>query len=55
VLTTGLARDVAFDAPGFARLLAIRAEMEGQWGGTPPPPERFVDLQWYRRALRRVA
>ena len=55
VLGTGLARDVAFDAPGFARLLAIRAEMEGQWGGRPPPPERFVDLQWYQRALRRVA
>jgi ABC-type nitrate/sulfonate/bicarbonate transport system substrate-binding protein len=51
----GLARDVAFDAAGFATLLAIRAEMEGQWGGTPPAQERFVDLQWYRRALRRLA
>lgn len=51
---SGLARDVAFDSAGFARLLAIRAEMEGQWGGKPPPQELFVDLQWYRRALRRV-
>ncbi|MEJ8836361.1 ABC transporter substrate-binding protein [Ramlibacter sp. AN1133] len=54
VLASGLARDAAFDAPGFARLLAIRAEMEGQWGGTPPPQDRFVDLRWYQGALRRV-
>src|SRR6185369_4314899 len=51
----GLARDVAFDAAGFATVLAIRAELEGQWGGTPPAQERFVDLQWYQRALRRLA
>jgi len=51
----GLARDVAFDAAGFATVLAIRAEFEGQWGGTPPAQERFVDLLWYRRALRRLA
>ncbi|HXD42644.1 MAG TPA: hypothetical protein VN649_18910 [Ramlibacter sp.] len=51
----GLARDIAFDAAGFAAVLAIRAELEGQWGGTPPAQERFVDLQWYRRALQRLA
>jgi ABC-type nitrate/sulfonate/bicarbonate transport system substrate-binding protein len=48
----GLAPDGAFDPQGFATLLAIRAEMEGQWGGLPPAQERFVDLQWYRRALQ---
>jgi ABC-type nitrate/sulfonate/bicarbonate transport system substrate-binding protein len=47
----GLATDCAFDARGFAAVLAIRAELEGQWGGTPPAQERFVDLQWYQRAL----
>jgi len=47
----GLAKDGAFDAPGFANLLAIRAELEGQWGGHPPAQDRFVDLHWYRRAL----
>ena len=51
----GLARDGAFDARGFAAVLALRAEMEGQWGGHPPAPERYVDLQWYQRALRRAA
>jgi len=47
----GLAPDLAFDRQGFAAVLAIRAEIEGQWGGTPPAQERFVDLQWYQRAL----
>lgn len=50
----GVARDAAFDTAGFANLLSIRAELEGQWGGKPPAQDRFVDLQWYRRALRRL-
>jgi ABC-type nitrate/sulfonate/bicarbonate transport system substrate-binding protein len=50
----GLARDGAFDEKGFANVLALRAEIEGQWGGVPPQQERFVDLQWYRRALARI-
>jgi ABC-type nitrate/sulfonate/bicarbonate transport system substrate-binding protein len=47
----GLAPDCAFDPRGFAAVLAIRAELEGQWGGKPPAQERFVDLQWYQGAL----
>lgn len=47
----GLAVDCAFDPQGFAAVLAIRAELEGQWGGRPPAQERFVDLHWYQRAL----
>jgi ABC-type nitrate/sulfonate/bicarbonate transport system substrate-binding protein len=47
----GLATDCAFDPQGFAAVLAIRAEIEGQWGGKPPAQDRFVDLQWYQRAL----
>jgi ABC-type nitrate/sulfonate/bicarbonate transport system substrate-binding protein len=47
----GLAPDCAFDPQGFAAVLAIRAEIEAQWGGRPPAQERFVDLQWYQRAL----
>jgi len=47
----GLAPDCAFDRQGFAAVLTIRGELEGQWGGKPPPQERFVDLQWYQRAL----
>ena len=34
---------------------ALRAEIEGSWGGKPPPPERYVDLSYYEAALKRVA
>ncbi len=47
----GLARDASLDLAGFANVLKLRAEIEGQWGGTPPPPEKYLDLSYYRRAL----
>lgn len=50
----GLTPDARFDAQGFANVLALRAELEGQWGGQPPAQDRYVDLAWYHRALRRV-
>lgn len=46
----GLNPDCAFDMRGFRNVLALRAEMEGQWGGQAPSPERFVDLSAYQRA-----
>ena len=51
----GLAPDARFSAEGFKNVLALRAEIEGQWGGKPPPPERYVDLSYYDRAVRMVA
>lgn len=48
---SGLAKDCAFDMQGFRNVLALRAEMEGQWGGRAPDPARFVDLGAYTRAL----
>ena len=48
----GLAPDARFDAEGFKNVLALRAEIEGQWGGKPPSPERYVDLSYYERAVR---
>lgn len=48
----GLSRDCAFDMPGFRNVLALRAEIEGQWGGQAPAVDRFVDLGLYQRALR---
>ena len=33
---SGLAPDARFNPDGFKTVLAIRAEMEGMWGGTPP-------------------
>ncbi len=49
---SGLAPDAAFSLEGFARVLSIRAEMEGMWGGVPPAPERYLDLGAYEQALK---
>lgn len=48
----GLATDARFDVEGFKNLLAIRAEMEGQWGGKPPAPDKYYDLSYYQRAMK---
>lgn len=47
----GLAPDARFDLPGFQAVLAIRAEMEGLWGGTPPAPDKYIDLSCCERAI----
>ena len=47
----GLAKDTQLDLDGFQNVLKLRAEIEGQWGGTPPLPGKYVDLTYYRRAL----
>ena len=48
----GLATDARFDLEGFRNLLGIRAEMEGEWGGKPPPPGKYYDMQYYERAMK---
>ncbi len=48
---TGLAKDATFDREGFKNVLAIRAKVEGQSGGTPPAPEKYVDLGYWRKAV----
>ena len=50
----GLAADGKFDEAGFRNVLALRAEIEGDWGGKPPPIDKFVDLSYYERARHRV-
>ena len=50
----GLAPDAHFETDGFRTVLALRAEIEGQWGGKPPPPEKYLDLGYYERALKRL-
>jgi ABC-type nitrate/sulfonate/bicarbonate transport system substrate-binding protein len=47
----GVARDAKFDMDGFKNVLKLRAEIEGQWGGTPPPPDKFIDLSYYAKAI----
>lgn len=48
---TGFAKDAAIDLAGLRNVLKLRAEIEGQWGGKPPAPERYLDLSYYQRAI----
>jgi ABC-type nitrate/sulfonate/bicarbonate transport system substrate-binding protein len=50
----GLAPDARFDLAGFKNVLALRAEIKGDWGGKPPAAERYIDLSYYERALKKL-
>lgn len=41
--SAGLFRDIRVNAEGMATVLALRAELEGGWNGTPPPVARYLD------------
>jgi ABC-type nitrate/sulfonate/bicarbonate transport system substrate-binding protein len=47
----GMAKDARFDRDGFNNVLKLRAEIEGQWGGQAPSPDKYVDLSYYDKAL----
>jgi len=47
----GFAKDGQFDMQGLKNVLKLRAEIEGQWGGTPPPADKYIDLSYYNAAL----
>lgn len=47
----GLAEDARFDREGFENMLRIRDKIAGTWGGRIPPPEKYLDLSYYDRAL----
>jgi hypothetical protein len=51
----GIAKDARFDMAGFRSVLALRAEIEGSWGGKAPAPGRYVDLSYYEHALKKVS
>lgn len=50
----GLYPDARFNLEGFRNVLALRAEIEGQWAGRPPAPDRYLDLSWFEQALSRL-
>jgi len=50
----GLAKDAAIDVQRFANVLKFRAEVEGSWGGTAPPPDRYYDASYHAKALALV-
>ena len=49
----GFNPDARFDPEGFRNLLALRAELQRR-EGEAVPPERYVDLGYYERAMRRL-
>lgn len=51
----GLAPDAQLSVEGLRNVLKLRAEIERQWSGTPPPPERYYDLTYRAAALARLA
>jgi ABC-type nitrate/sulfonate/bicarbonate transport system substrate-binding protein len=51
----GLSRDCRFDMAGFRNALSLRAEIEGQWGGVPPEPDKYLELKYYERAMKFAA
>ena len=50
----GIAKDARFDMEGFRNVLALRAEIEGSWGGKAPAPDRYLDLSYYDGAMKRL-
>jgi ABC-type nitrate/sulfonate/bicarbonate transport system substrate-binding protein len=47
----GMAKDLKLDVEGLRNVLRLRAEIEGQWGGTAPPVQRYFDLHYYEEAV----
>jgi hypothetical protein len=50
----GFAADARLDMEGFKNVLKLRAEVEGQWGGHPPAPEKYYDSTYYAAALAKL-
>lgn len=48
VVLNSLAKDAAFDMEGFRNVLALRARFTGK---QPQPPEAYIDLSYYQKAL----
>ena len=47
----GFAKDGKVDIEGFRNVLKLRAQHLGTWGGTPPAPEKYLDLSYYQKAF----
>jgi len=50
----GYEKDARVDIDGFANVLKLRAEIEGQWGGHPPSPEKYYDASYFDAALAKA-
>jgi ABC-type nitrate/sulfonate/bicarbonate transport system substrate-binding protein len=54
VPATGFTPDAKFDVEGFRNMLALRAEIERKPETEAAPPERYVDLGYYERAVKLI-
>ena len=50
----GYEKNASFDLDGFKNVLKLRAEVEGQWNGHPPAPEKYYDSSYYQAALAKL-
>ena len=50
----GFTPDARFDVQGFRNMLALRAEIERKPGAAAVAPEKYVDLGYYERAMKRL-
>jgi ABC-type nitrate/sulfonate/bicarbonate transport system substrate-binding protein len=50
----GYEKDAGLDLEGFKNVLKLRAEVEGQWGGHPPVPDKYYDSSYYEAALAKL-
>ena len=50
----GFAKDARLNLEGFKNVLKLRAEVEGQWEGYPPEPEKYYDSTYYDAALAKL-
>ena len=48
----GFNPDAKLDMAGFNNVLALRQEVEG---GPVPSPDKYLDLSYYDRAIKRLA
>ncbi len=47
----GFEKDAQLDTEGLKNVLKLRAQVEGQWNGSPPPPDKYYDSSFYNAAL----
>lgn len=50
----GFEKDARLDPEGFKNVLKLRADVEGQWNGQPPPPDKYYDSSYYDAALAKI-
>jgi ABC-type nitrate/sulfonate/bicarbonate transport system substrate-binding protein len=50
----GWARDGEVKPTELAALMKLGADVEGRWGGHPPPPETYLDLSYLHDAIAKL-